>query len=84
MTIDPLIIAIVNSWKRTEMLMAAGKFLTKAWFAWLMVVLFLPLGLFLLWRYEHYAVKIRAGVTLCLMLMFMCMVSIVTVYVKSA
>jgi len=65
------------------MLMADVKFFEKAWFAWLMVVLFLPLGLFLLWRYEHYAIKVRTGVTVCLMLMFMCMVSAVTVYAKS-
>lgn len=65
------------------MLMADVKFFEKAWFAWLMVVLFLPLGLFLLWRYEHYALKVRTGVTVWLMLMFMCMVSVMTVYAKS-
>ena len=61
-----------------------GKIFEKAWAAWAMVFLFLPVGLFLLWRYEHYAVWIRAGVTVGLMLMFMCMVSVLTVYVKGA
>jgi len=61
-----------------------GKIFEKAWFAWSMVLLFLPVGLFLLWRYEHYAVWVRASVTVWLMLMFMCLVSVFTVYVKGA
>ena len=39
------------------------KFYHTIWFAWVMVILFFPVGLFLLWKYKHHSTKVRLVVT---------------------
>lgn len=38
-------------------------FYQKAWFAWLMLVVFFPIGIFLLWRYSHHSIWVRGAVS---------------------
>ena len=39
------------------------KFYQKLWFAWTMVVLFFPVGIFLLWKYKHHSLVVRSIIT---------------------
>nr|WP_320146039.1 hypothetical protein [uncultured Anaeromusa sp.] len=39
------------------------KFYQTIWFAWVMVIFFFPVGLFLLWKYKHHSTKVRLVVT---------------------
>lgn len=40
------------------------KFYEKHWFMWLWMVLCFPVGIFLLWKFSRYDIKVKAGVTL--------------------
>lgn len=39
------------------------KFYQTIWFAWIMIIFFFPVGLFLLWKYKHHSLKARLAIT---------------------
>ncbi|WP_319403247.1 hypothetical protein [uncultured Anaeromusa sp.] len=43
--------------------MNENKFHQRLWFAWIMIIFFFPVGLFLLWKYKHHSLKARLAIT---------------------
>lgn len=46
-------------------------FYEKAWFAWLMLFLFFPVGLVLLWKYSHHSTWVRGSISFIFAVMIM-------------
>lgn len=46
------------------------KFYEKMWFAVLMLVMFFPAGIFLIWKYEHFNRVVRVGITILMVVLF--------------
>ena len=47
------------------------KWYKKAWFTWIMIILFAPAGIVLLWKYRTYSSKIKFGVTVVFAFLFL-------------
>ena len=46
-------------------------FYEKVWFAWRMLFMFFPVGLFLLWKYSHHSIWLRSAISFFFAVVFL-------------